>query len=59
VRTVTLDAETDEELARGELVRGYEFEKDRYVTLDEETSSACASNPLSLWQSTSPHKRAS
>ena len=36
VRMVTLDAETDEELARGELVRGYEFEKDRYVILEDE-----------------------
>ncbi|MBV8613078.1 MAG: Ku protein [Acetobacteraceae bacterium] len=36
VRMVTLDAETDEELARGELVRGYEFERDRYVILDDE-----------------------
>lgn len=36
VRMVTLDAETDEELSRRDLVRGYEFEKDRYVLLDEE-----------------------
>jgi len=35
VRTVTLDAETDEEVARGDLARGYEFEKDRYVLLDD------------------------
>lgn len=36
VRTVTLDAETDEELSRGSLARGYEFEKNRYVILDSE-----------------------
>jgi DNA end-binding protein Ku len=36
VRMVTLDAETDEEVSRRELVKGYEFEKDRYVLLDEE-----------------------
>jgi len=35
VRTVTLDAETDEEVPRSELVRGYEFEKDRYVQLTD------------------------
>ena len=36
VRTVTLDAETDKEVPRSELVRGYEFEKDRYVLLEDE-----------------------
>lgn len=36
VRMVTLDAETDEELSRSDLVKGYEFEKDRYVLLDDE-----------------------
>lgn len=36
VRMVTQDAETDEELSRGDLKRGYEFEKDKYVLLDEE-----------------------
>jgi DNA end-binding protein Ku len=36
VRTVTLDAETDKEVPRSELARGYEFEKDRYVLLDDE-----------------------
>jgi DNA end-binding protein Ku len=36
VRMVTLDAETDEEVSRRDLVRGYEFDKDRYVLLDEE-----------------------
>jgi DNA end-binding protein Ku len=36
VRMVTLDAETEEEVARPDLVRGYEFEKDRYVLMDDE-----------------------
>lgn len=36
VRMVTQDAETEEEVPRRELVKGYEFEKDRYVLLDEE-----------------------
>jgi DNA end-binding protein Ku len=36
VRMVALDAETDKEVARSDLVRGYEFEKDRYVLLDDE-----------------------
>ncbi len=36
VRMVTLDAGTDEELSRGDLARGYEFEKDRYVILEGE-----------------------
>jgi DNA end-binding protein Ku len=36
VRMVMLDAETDEEVARRDLVRGYEFQKDHYVLLDEE-----------------------
>lgn len=36
VRTVTQDAETDEELSRRDLARGYEFEKDQYVVLDED-----------------------
>jgi len=36
VRMVTLDAETNEELSRGDLVRGYQFEKDRYVILENE-----------------------
>jgi len=35
VRSVMLDAETDKEVARGDLVRGYEFEKDRYVLMDD------------------------
>jgi DNA end-binding protein Ku len=36
VRTVTQDAETDEEVSRRDLARGYEFEKDQYVILDED-----------------------
>jgi DNA end-binding protein Ku len=36
VRMVTLDAETDEEISRRELVKGYEFEKDQFVLLDEQ-----------------------
>ncbi|HQT78681.1 MAG: Ku protein [Rhodospirillales bacterium 20-64-7] len=35
IRMVTQDAETEEEVSRSELVKGYEFEKDRYVLLDE------------------------
>jgi len=35
VRTVTLDAQTDEALDRRDLARGYEFEKDNYVLLDD------------------------
>jgi DNA end-binding protein Ku len=40
VRMVTLDAETEQEVPRRELVKGYEFEKDRYVLLDEEDFSS-------------------
>ncbi len=36
VRMVALDAESDKEVPRAELVRGYEFEKDRYVLLNDE-----------------------
>jgi DNA end-binding protein Ku len=36
VRMVTVDAETDQEVSRSELVKGYEFEKDRYILLDDE-----------------------
>jgi DNA end-binding protein Ku len=36
IRMVTEDAETGEELDRSDLVKGYEFEKDRYVLLDDE-----------------------
>jgi DNA end-binding protein Ku len=35
IRMVAQDAETDEEVSRGDLVKGYEFEKDRYVLLDD------------------------
>ncbi len=35
VRMVTLDSETDKEVSRQDLVKGYEYEKDRYVLLDE------------------------
>ncbi|MGE0226681.1 MAG: Ku protein [Acetobacteraceae bacterium] len=35
VRMITLDAETDQEVSRRDLVRGYEFEKDRYVLMDD------------------------
>src|SRR5580658_4566878 len=36
VRMVTMDAETDDEVSRRDLVKGYEFEKDRYVLLDDD-----------------------
>lgn len=36
VRMLTVDAETGEELQRRDLLRGYEIEKDEYVTLTEE-----------------------
>ena len=36
IRMVSQDAETDEEVARQDLVKGYEFEKDRYVLLEDE-----------------------
>jgi DNA end-binding protein Ku len=36
IRTVSQDAETDEEVARSELVKGFEFEKDRYALLDDD-----------------------
>ncbi len=36
VRMVTLDADTGDEVSRRDLVKGYEFEKDRYVVMDEE-----------------------
>ena len=36
VRMITLDAETHEELSRGDLTRGYEFKKDHYVLLSNE-----------------------
>jgi DNA end-binding protein Ku len=36
IRMVSQDAETDEEVSRSDLVKGYEFEKDRYVLLKDE-----------------------
>jgi non-homologous end joining protein Ku len=36
LRTVTLEAETDEEMWRCDLVKGYEFEKDRYPPVDDD-----------------------
>jgi len=40
IRSVMLDAETDEEVFRRELVRGYEFQKDQYLLrTDEDLSS--------------------
>jgi DNA end-binding protein Ku len=36
VRMITLDADTDKEVSRRDLVKGYEFEKDRYILLDDE-----------------------
>lgn len=36
IRMVTQDAETQEEVSRGDLVKGFEFEKDRYVLLDDQ-----------------------
>ena len=36
IRMVSQDAETEEEVSRRDLVKGFEFEKDRYVLLDEE-----------------------
>ncbi len=36
VRTITQDAETEEPLQRRDLARGYEFEKDQYVILEDE-----------------------
>ncbi len=36
VRMVTVDGETGEELRRSDLVKGYEFEKHRYLLLDDE-----------------------
>lgn len=35
VRMITLDAGTDQELERGDLVKGYEFKKDTYVLMDD------------------------
>jgi len=36
IRTVMLDADTDEEVSRRDLVRGYEFQKDQYLLLTDD-----------------------
>src|SRR3954454_14515427 len=36
IRMVTMDAETDQEVERRDLVKGYEFSKNRYVLLTDE-----------------------
>jgi DNA end-binding protein Ku len=36
IRLVSQDAETDHEVSRQDLVKGFEFEKDRYVLLDDD-----------------------
>jgi DNA end-binding protein Ku len=36
IRMVTQDAETEQELSRDDLVKGYEFKKDTYLILDDE-----------------------
>jgi DNA end-binding protein Ku len=36
VRMITQDAETEKPVSRGDLVKGYEFEKDRYLVLTDE-----------------------
>jgi DNA end-binding protein Ku len=36
VRTITRDAETDEDVSRSDLVKGYEFKKDHYLLLSDE-----------------------
>ena len=36
IRMVTQDAETEREVARADLVKGYEFKKDTYVLLTDE-----------------------
>ena len=35
IRMISQDAETEEEVSRGDLLKGYEFEKDHYVLLDD------------------------
>ena len=44
VRMVTQDAETGQELRRADLVKGYEFEKHRYLLLDDEDFDAARSD---------------
>ena len=48
VRMVTQDAETDEELQRADLKRGFEFEKGRYVMLEDEDFDAARVDSSSL-----------
>lgn len=36
IRMVSQDAETEEEVSRKDLVKGFEFEKDRYVLMDDD-----------------------
>jgi DNA end-binding protein Ku len=36
VRSVTRDAETDEDVSRSDLVKGYEFKKDHYLLMSDE-----------------------
>jgi DNA end-binding protein Ku len=36
VGMISQDTETEEEVSRGDLVKGYEFEKDRYILLDDD-----------------------
>jgi DNA end-binding protein Ku len=36
VRMVTRDAETDEDVSRGDLVKGYQFKKDHYLLMEDE-----------------------
>ncbi len=48
VRMVTLDAETDEELQRGDLKRGFEFEKGRYIVLEDADFEAARVDSSSL-----------
>ncbi|HVY15387.1 MAG TPA: Ku protein [Rhodopila sp.] len=35
IRMITIDAETEQEVSRRELVKGYEFEKDHYLLLED------------------------
>ena len=36
IKMVSVDSGTDEEISRGETVKGFEFEKGRYVIVDDE-----------------------
>ena len=51
VRMVTTDAETDEEVSRRDLVKGYEFKKDNYLLMNDEDFEAAridSSSTLSI-----------